>query len=259
MIIDTHCHAGLNWFEPLDVLLYQMKTNGVSKAVLIQHRGVFDNSYLIRSANKYPKTFKVCGIVNPNESNPIQKLSQLKSDGVSGIRLNNDEMFLGVQSEEFIRAAGDLGMVISYHGTVEFFASNNFKNIIEKCPETKIIMEHLAGVGFLPRPYTLYKSALECSVFQNAFIKIPGLGEFSKRPKVLQPSLKFEEIPPFIEMAYEKFGADRMMWGSDFPPCAGREGYKNALNGVKHHEIFRSIEDQNKVMGQTAAKVWGFD
>ena len=131
MIIDTHCHAGLNWFEPLDVLLYQMEINGVSKAVLIQHRGVFDNSYLISSANKYPKTFKICGIVNPNEPNPIQKLSQLKSDGVSGIRLNNDEMFLGVQSEEFIRAAGDLGMVISYHGTVEFFSSNNFKNIID--------------------------------------------------------------------------------------------------------------------------------
>ena len=163
MIIDTHCHAGRNWFEPLDVLLYQMETNGVSKAVLIQHRGVFDNSYLISSANKYPKTFKVCGILDPNESNPIQKLSQLKSEGVSGIRLNNDEKFFRVPNEDFIRAAGDLEMVISYHGTVEFFASNDFKNIIEKCPETKIIMEHLAGVGFLPYPYSLYKSALECS------------------------------------------------------------------------------------------------
>ena len=259
MIIDTHCHAGLNWFEPLDVLLYQMETNGVSKAVLIQHRGVFDNSYLISSANKYPKTFKVCGIVNPNEDNPIQKLSQLKSEGVNGIRLNNDENFFRIQDEEFIRAVGDLGMVISYHGTVDFFASNNFKKIIEKCPETKIIMEHLAGVGFLPYPYSLYKSALECSIFQNIFIKIPGLGEFSKRPKILQQSFKFDEIPPFIEMAYEKFGPDRMMWGSDFPPCAGREGYKNALNGVKNHEIFHSIEDQNKVMGQTAANVWSFE
>ena len=259
MIIDTHCHAGRNWFEPLDVLLYQMETNGVSKAVLIQHRGVFDNSYLISSANKYPKTFKVCGILDPNESNPIQKLSQLKSEGVSGIRLNNDEKFFRVPNQDFIRAAGDLEMVISYHGTVEFFASNDFKNIIEKCPETKIIMEHLAGVGFLPYPYSLYKSALECSAFQNTFIKVPGLGEFSKRPKVLHQSFKFEEIPPFIEMAYEKFSPDRMMWGSDFPPCAGREGYKNALHGVKNHEIFNSIDDQNKVMGQTAAKVWAFE
>ena len=30
-------------------------------------------------------------------------------------------------------------------------------------------------------------------------------------------------------MAIEAFDANRLMWGSDFPPSAGREGYGNAL------------------------------
>ena len=30
-------------------------------------------------------------------------------------------------------------------------------------------------------------------------------------------------------MAVEAFGGDRLMWGSDFPPSANREGYRNAL------------------------------
>lgn len=27
MIIDTHCHAGKNWFEPIDMIIAQMKLN----------------------------------------------------------------------------------------------------------------------------------------------------------------------------------------------------------------------------------------
>ena len=32
-----------------------------------------------------------------------------------------------------------------------------------------------------------------------------------------------------FEMTKDAFGVGRMMWGSDFPPAAGREGYGNAL------------------------------
>ena len=39
MIIDTHCHAGINWFEPVENLIFQMDNNSVNKAVLIQHKG----------------------------------------------------------------------------------------------------------------------------------------------------------------------------------------------------------------------------
>ena len=48
LIIDTHCHAGKNWFEPIEVLEFQMDRNGVDKALLVQHGGTFDNGYLFR-------------------------------------------------------------------------------------------------------------------------------------------------------------------------------------------------------------------
>jgi hypothetical protein len=46
-IVDTHCHAGINWFEPVEMLLHQMNMNGVQSAVLIQHGGNYDNQYLL--------------------------------------------------------------------------------------------------------------------------------------------------------------------------------------------------------------------
>ena len=30
--------------------------------------------------------------------------------------------------------------------------------------------------------------------------------------------MRFPNVPPFIQMAYDTFGATRVMWGSDFPP-----------------------------------------
>ena len=31
-IVDTHCHAGRSWFEPIEMLLTQMNANDVDKA-----------------------------------------------------------------------------------------------------------------------------------------------------------------------------------------------------------------------------------
>ena len=120
------------------------------------------------------------------------------------------------------------------------------------------MIEHLAGVGITDAPYTDYESALECAQRPNTTIKVPGLGEITPRPPVLLPNFRFDNIPPLFEMAYETFGADRMMWGSDYPPSAGREGYGNSLEGVRSHPAFAKGDDIDWVLGKTAARVWGF-
>lgn len=49
-----------------------------------------------------------------------------------------------------------------------------------------------------------------------------------------------------------------MMWGSNFPPCAAKEGYRNALEGVRNMALFQDGDDLEWVMWKSAAKVWGF-
>ena len=31
VIVDTHCHASLDWYEPVETLVYQMDANGKSQ------------------------------------------------------------------------------------------------------------------------------------------------------------------------------------------------------------------------------------
>ena len=259
LVIDTHCHAGRNWFEPVETLVFQMDRCGVAAAVLIQHGGTYDNDYLFAEAGKRPDRFKVVVQVDPSNADPLGELTRLAERGAAGVRLSPGMTFHSPKPRDLWAKAGELGLVVSSLGKAADFASDKFKRLIDSCPETQIVIEHLAGVGISEPPYTEYQSALENARRPNTFLKVPGLAEICPRPSVLEPDFHFDNVPPLFEMAVEAFGVERMMWGSDFPPSAGREGYDNALNGVRNHPAFREGDDAHWVMGKTAARVWSFN
>ena len=59
-----------------------------------------------------------------------------------------------------------------------------------------------------------------------------------------------------MDMAYEAFGAKRMMWGSDYPPVGGREGYRNSLQGVLDLSFWKNQEERQWAFGKTAVKAF---
>ena len=254
-IVDTHCHAGLNWFEPVELLLHQMNANGVDRAVLIQHRGTYDNSYLFECASRFPGRFAVVVIVDTSHADATSALERWAERGAVGVRLGPTERSPGSDPLAIWRKAAELGLVVSSLGGVEDFASGEFDTLVTELP---IIVEHLAGVRpGAQAPYATYKKALALSNHPNTCIKVGGLGEISARPLVLQPRFAFDYTPPLIEMAYDAFGPRRMMWGSDYPPVSNREGYRNALHGVMDHPAFRDLDDREWVMGKTALDLFG--
>ena len=46
MTIDGYCHCGISKYQPVDVVLRVMNKHAVDRAVLCQHLGEYDNSYL---------------------------------------------------------------------------------------------------------------------------------------------------------------------------------------------------------------------
>lgn len=69
--------------------------------------------------------------------------------------------------------------------------------------------------------------------YPNVFAKLHGLGEFCVRAMPVREPFPFvRPIPPLIGQLLEAFGPERLMWASDYPPVAMREGYGNALRLV---------------------------
>jgi L-fuconolactonase len=95
--------------------------------------------------------------------------------------------------------------------------------------------------------------------FPNVYVKIPGLGEFCDRAMpVTEPYPFVQPIPHLLGMFYDAFGPSRLMWGSDFPPVAMREGYGNALRLPMEQFADKSEEDRVAIFGGTALEVFKF-
>ena len=93
MIVDSHCHAGTSWFEPIELLVSQMDSNDVDRGVLIQHRGMYDNDYLLESAERFPGRFSVVAIVDTTETDATMALEEWASRGAVGVRLCSHRPF----------------------------------------------------------------------------------------------------------------------------------------------------------------------
>jgi predicted TIM-barrel fold metal-dependent hydrolase len=133
------------------------------------------------------------------------------------------------------------------------FASDDFRKLVESLSGLNLVIEHLGGVGQdATPPYSHFRQMLNLARYPNTYVKIHGMGE------ICHPPFPYEEIPPFMEMAYDAFGPQRMMWGSDYPRVILREGYRNALRFPMEHMPFCSQEDMEWIFGKTALSLWKF-
>jgi len=80
----------------------------------------------------------------------------------------------------------------------------------------------------------------------------------SPRPMPFPQPLRFPDVPPFLRLAYDAFGASRLMWGSDLPPVAGCEGYPKALYWTLEHLKDPSDDDKAWSFGKTALSWFKF-
>ena len=260
-IVDAHCHASPHWFEPVESLLAAMERSGVEQAVLVQDSSERDSTYLFDCARDHPGRFAVVVTVDASAPDPCSEMERLARRGASGVRFRATARAAGPDPLALWRCAARLGLAVSCGGKPEAFASGEFAEIIEAVRDVPLVIEHL-GAGNQPAEADADLAARQrvCDLarYPNVHIKIHGLGEFCRRAThVDDPSFPFARpIPPFLDMAYRAFGADRMMWGSDFPPVSAREGYANALRLPLRELAPLTTSEQDSIFGAAAARVF---
>lgn len=260
LMIDTHVHCSRSWYEPVEVLLFQMSRVGFEKAVLTQHKGNLDNRYFIECIRRFPGRFAAVVAVDVARPDAVEELKRLAKEGATGVRLRPVDISPGDDPLLVWRTASQLGLVVSCLGRPpEQYASNEFLRVLEEFPKLPIVVEHL---GFPdveePAPYNSFRKIVALAKHPNIYIKIPGLGQLCQRPTSFGPAVPFKEGPPFAQMAFEAFGSKRMMFGSDYPPVSQREGYWNASHFLMDHLRFCTQEDKEWIFGKTAISVWKF-
>jgi len=256
--VDTHVHAGLTKYEPIESLVDQMFRHRVDHAVLVQHAGVFDNSYLIECAMRYPGRFAVACHVDTQRSDAAEQLSAWveRSPAVQGVRLYLAQLFGGAPGAEAAwKRADELGLIITVGGTLRELSSPDMETNVKRFTRARLHLEHLAHPD--PKeaaPFETYRAALALAKYEHVSLKVSGFYSITQLP--FSP---YTDTIRFFELARDAFGAKRMMWGSDFPPVSYREGYHNTVRFAAQHLPLASAEDRAYLLGRTALSHWRFD
>ncbi len=250
VIVDTHCHVGIHKYEPVEALRFHMERSGVTQAVFIQYMGNVDNRYLVECMAAHPGIFAAAMLVEPDDDGT--QIREWAEQGIGGIRLAADFRSTGVDPLAQWRTAAELGLVVSAPCSPASLLSTEFAEVVTQFPDLAIVIEHLGGIGRGAQPpYDEFKQVLALARYPNLTIKLPGFGEFCDPPH------PFPNIPPLVELTLEAFGAERIMWGSDWPPVSSREGYDSSLQVPLDYLAKLSDREKALVFGRTAQRIWG--
>lgn len=130
-----------------------------------------------------------------------------------------------------LKAAAEHNTTVTLLGPSADFNARTFVTLLENMPDARVVIEHMGSNKHAGQEDEAERrKVFDLARYPGVHMKFHGLGEFAARKESPFVSFPFEEpIPPYLEWAYEAFGPNRLLWGSDFPNVYSREGYANSL------------------------------
>ena len=140
-------------------------------------------------------------------------------------------------------------------------------------PDLPIVLNHLGGL-MRTGPYSniddevraTWRNGIDqVSVCPNIIMKLGGVGmprmgfDWHTRTKPVASEELAESIAPFINYAIEKFGPNRCMFESNFPPDKVSYSYSVMYNAFKRLSRGYSAAERAAMFHDNAARVYGID
>lgn len=235
-----------------EALLRLMAGNGISKTVIIQvihYR--YDNSYLADVLRRYRGKFLGVCRVDPLDPDAPDHLSQLTEQGFRGVRLSP----AGDATGDWIRSplmtplwqrCDDLGVPMTLLAPIT--RMRDIQPLIERHPRLTVVIDHMADCP-VDQPEQL-DSLLSLARYLKVFVKISHTWSLSKQR---YPWLDPQEL---VKRLHDRFGPQRLMWGTDWPIAKERATYSQRLTVVRDAMKFLKDEDKHWILSKTVARVW---
>uniref|UniRef100_UPI0040474AA3 amidohydrolase family protein n=1 Tax=Roseivirga sp. TaxID=1964215 RepID=UPI0040474AA3 len=124
--------------------------------------------------------------------------------------------------------------------------------LVKQFPEQPFVIDHLAKPQIKEQVFSPWRDQIqELAKAPNVFCKVSGLVTEAN-----WHNWKMEEIRPYLDIAFNAFGIDRLMFGSDWPVCKLAGSYTTTCVLMEEYIKPFSTEDQAKFWGQNAAKFY---
>jgi predicted TIM-barrel fold metal-dependent hydrolase len=258
-----------------DQLVATMNAHGVHGALIVQpinHK--FDHSYVLSAMKTYPDRFKGMLLYDPSltdEQEAVSRLEDLALQGFVGVRFNPylwpktsaeddssswSRMSQGAGLAVYKRCA-QLNMpvgIMCFQGLQLHY--DDILQLLNASPKTVMILDHLGFTSIINdndnNDDTVFqKLLLDLAKYPQVMVKVSAL--FRLKDTSPYERVRKERFLPLLQA----FGADRLMYGSDFPFVLEQppEKYGGMLELVS--SWIDNGQDKRMIMGGTAEKAFG--
>lgn len=185
-------------------------------------------------------------------SKAVAELKELnKNSLVKGIRCMFDDSsrFLCADSIQVLKMLPEYNY--SFDVCVKFHDVPTVIKMIEQCPDTCFIIDHLAKPGIKDHQFDEFKTGLrQLAAFPNVSAKISGL--------ITEAGSDWtaDDLEPYVAYSIEQFGFDRLMFGSNWPVVLLNGTFKDWYDTIKNFMNSYSVEDNRQFFGRTARSVY---
>ncbi|MGE3314560.1 MAG: amidohydrolase [Planctomycetaceae bacterium] len=247
-IIDAYTHCGLSKYEPIERVSTAMFAAGVSRAVLVQHLGEFDNSYLAEQVQRRRERYAAVGLVDHTQSDAMSRLRSLaKSGNFRGVRFPAQVL---LDAPDLWHAAVELGLILVLYAPDGMgYIIEPMRRFLDMRPHANVVLTHLATPRMEDAPeFAGARTAFRLAEYPGVYWQLSGMKMYCPWPH--------EPLYPLIENAFAAFGADRILWGSNYPVVGTGLDYRNDLKLLTSGALPIPPVAIPLIAGENAFKLW---
>ncbi len=240
-----------------EVFLSNMNYAQVGGAVVVQEfiDGI-QNDYLAKVKNDYPERFFVFGMCDYFKPGFYDTAASLIDSGFKGIAIPGHRLILSdgrvnLNSPEMMKMfhlMENKGVILSLCLAENNLQNGEIKEVIEECPRLKIAIGHF---GMVTAPG--WEDQIKLALNDNVMIESGGITWLFN--KEFYP---FNGAVRAIREAIDMVGADKLMWGSDYPRTITAITYKMSYDFIlKTNDL--TDREKRLFLGENAEKFYGFN
>lgn len=268
-MIDTHQHIwdlskfDYRWisdpvlkhnFTPEDSLAV-MQAAGVDAYVLVE-AGVNQPAELhwfLELAAQYAHIAGVVGSIDltGDVAAVLATVNPAHRDYLKGVRISVTD-----PHADFAPMSQGLQVLATNSLTCDLLIRNNtlskVADLVAEHPDLTFILDHFAGATITADGYPAWREALEpVAALPNTVMKVSGYLTIAD-PKPPTPDM----LRPYLNIALELFGSQRLMYGSDWPVCLMGDSYQVAVDLLKTLTSDLNATEQTDIWSRTAIRTY---
>ncbi len=238
-------------------LLSELRSAGIDGSIAVQaDQSEQETRFLLALAENHPAILAVVGWVDLCAPDIANRLAHLrKSQQLSGFRhivqAEPDDRF--VLRADFRRGISCLAQFeFTYDILIHPKHLPAAIELVASYPRQRFVVDHLAKPGIRARQLQPWARLMrELAASPNVFCKLSGLITEADWAH-WQP----EDFKPYLDVVFESFGPEHLMFGSDWPVCLLAGTYQQVVTLISSYLRSRPLEEQAAVFGGNAARFY---